>query len=88
MSTYLEGLYIKIKKQRRNISITDIQPGFVDTKMAKGNGRFWVATPEKAANQIVAAIGKKRFRVSITRRWGLIASIMKWLPDFIYHRIG
>jgi short-subunit dehydrogenase len=88
MSTYMEGLLIKIKKQRRNIYLTDIQPGFVDTKMAKDNGRFWVATPEKAARQIYTAIRKKRFRVYITRRWWLIAKIMKWLPDFIYHRIG
>jgi short-subunit dehydrogenase len=88
MSTYLEGLLIKIKKQNRNIYLTDIQPGFVDTKMAKANGRFWVATPEKAAKQIVTAIHKKRFRVYITRRWWLIAKILKWLPDFIYHRIG
>jgi short-subunit dehydrogenase len=88
MSTYMEGLLIKIKKQKRNIYLTDIQPGFVDTKMAKGNGRFWVATPEKAARQIVTAIHKKRFRVYITRRWWLIAQIMKWLPDFVYHRIG
>ncbi len=88
MSTYLEGLFIKIKKQKRNIYLTDIQPGFVDTKMAKDNGRFWVATPEKAAKQIFNAISKKRFRVYITRRWWLIAKIMKWLPDFIYHRIG
>jgi short-subunit dehydrogenase len=88
MSTYMEGLLIKIKKQKRNIYLTDIQPGFVDTKMAKDNGRFWVATPEKAAKQIVTAIHKKRFRVYITRRWWLIAQIMKWLPDFIYHRIG
>jgi short-subunit dehydrogenase len=88
MSTYLEGLLIKIKKQKRNIYLTDIQPGFVDTKMAKANGRFWVATPEKAAKQIFTAISKKRFRVYITRRWWLVAKIMKWLPDFIYHRIG
>jgi short-subunit dehydrogenase len=88
MSTYLEGLLIKIKKQKRNIYLTDIQPGFVDTKMAMENGRFWVATPEKAAGQIFTALGKKRFRVYITRRWWLVAKLMKWLPDFIYHRIG
>ncbi|WP_431209771.1 hypothetical protein ACQ86N_27035 [Puia sp. P3] len=26
--------------------VTDIQPGFVDTKMAKGPG-FWVSSPQK-----------------------------------------
>jgi short-subunit dehydrogenase len=87
MSTYLEGLYIRAKKQRLPISITDIQPGFVDTKMAKGHKRFWVAPPEKAARQIYRALERKQFRVYITRRWWLIAKLLKWAPDWLYHRL-
>jgi short-subunit dehydrogenase len=88
MSTYMEGLYMRAKKQRLPIAITDIQPGFVATKMAKGNKQFWVAPPAKAARQIFSALQKKRFRVYITRRWWLIAQVMKWVPGFVYHRIG
>ncbi|MHA4810272.1 SDR family NAD(P)-dependent oxidoreductase [Flavitalea flava] len=87
-SVYFEGLHIKIKKNHLNIFVTDVQPGFVDTKMAKGPGRFWVASPAKAARQIFDAVEKKRWRVYITRRWWLIAKLSKWMPDFIYHRIG
>jgi hypothetical protein len=32
-----EGLHMKIKKLNLPIYVTDIQPGFVDTKMAKSN---------------------------------------------------
>lgn len=89
MSTYMEGLYMKAKKTALSqLYITDVQPGFVATKMAKGTGRFWEAPVEKAAVQIMAAIEKKKFRVYITKRWWLFGKLMPLLPNFIYHRIG
>jgi short-subunit dehydrogenase len=86
-STYFEGLHIKTRKGGLPIHITDIQPGFVDTRMAKGP-KFWVAPADKAARQIVRAIEKKRWRVYITRRWWLIAKLFKYIPSPLYHRIG
>lgn len=88
MSTYMEGLHIKAKKSKTPIYITDIQPGFINTKMAKGNKRFWVSSTEKATRQIFNAINKKRFRVYITKRWWLIAKLLKLMPGFIYNKIG
>ena len=87
-SVYFEGLHIKAKKLAKPIYVTDIQPGFVDTKLAKGEGLFWVAPVDKAARQIYQALEKKKWRVFITRRWGLIAWLIKWIPDGIFHRIG
>jgi short-subunit dehydrogenase len=87
-SVYFEGLYMKAKKMESKIYITDIQPGFIDTKLAKGNKRFWVSSPAKAAQQILDAIEKKKWRAYITQRWWLVAKVMKWMPDFIYHRIA
>jgi short-subunit dehydrogenase len=88
MSNYAEGLSIKASKLNRNIHITDIKPGFIDTKMAKGNGRFWVASPAKAARQIVTAIHKKKRVAYITKRWWLIAQLMKLMPYAIYRRVA
>ena len=87
-SNYMEGLHMKAKKMKANVFVTDIQPGFVNTKMAKGNGQFWVAAPTKAAKQIVQAIDKKKWRAYVTKRWWLIAQLMKWAPGWLYHRIG
>ena len=87
-SNYMEGLYLKAKKLKKDISITDIQPGFVDTGLAIGDGKFWVASPKKAALQIYQAIYKKRKRAYVTKRWWIIAQILKWLPDFIYKKFG
>jgi short-subunit dehydrogenase len=88
MSTYMEGLYLKSKKMKKDIVITDIQPGFVKTKMAKGEGRFWEAPADKAAKQIYNAIEAKRFRVYITKRWWLIANLLKILPGWLYRKMG
>jgi short-subunit dehydrogenase len=88
MSNYLEGLYIKAHKLKLPIHITDIQPGFIKTKMAKGNGQFWVAPVDKAAAQIYSGIKKKRRKLYITKRWRLVAWLMNVLPISIYKKIG
>ena len=88
VSSYMEGLSIKMYKQKLPIYLTDIQPGFVDTDMAQGNGTFWVAPVDKAARQIYQAIKHKRRRVYITKRWWFIAQILKILPYAIYKNIG
>jgi short-subunit dehydrogenase len=86
-STYFEGLYIKARKMKIPLYVTDIQPGFVDTKMAKGP-RFWVAPVDKAACQIIRAIEKKRRVAYITRRWWIFAQLFRWIPGWVYYRIG
>ena len=88
MSTYMEGLYIKAAKLKLPVYITDIQPGFVNTAMAKSTGQFWVSSAEKAAQQIYSAITNKKRKAYITKRWWLIAKLMKIVPMFIYKKIG
>ena len=87
MSAYMEGLHMKAAKMELKVSVTDIQPGFVNTKMAKGNGQFWVASVEKATRQIFRAINNKKRRAYITRRWWLIAKLMKWVPYWLYKKM-
>jgi len=84
---YLEGLRQKANKSNYSISITDIRPGFVDTAMAKGDGQFWVSSPEKAAKQIYSAINRKKEVVYITKRWRLIAILLKILPRSLYKKM-
>jgi short-subunit dehydrogenase len=88
VSNYAEGLNIKARKLQVDIVVTDIRPGFVKTKMAKGYGQFWVAPVEKAARQIRAAIAAKKRVVYVTKRWRLIAIILTRLPFGIYRKIG
>jgi len=88
MSVYAEGLNLKANKLKKNIVVTDIRPGFIDTKMAKGNSRFWVAPVDKAATQIIHAIDRKKRVAYVTKRWWLVAQLMKLIPYSIYRRLG
>lgn len=92
VSNYLEGLRIKSFKEKAGIAVCTIIPGFVDTVLAKGvgegnQGLFWVAPVPKAAKQIINAIDKKKKRAYITKRWWIIARILKIVPDFIYKHV-
>jgi short-subunit dehydrogenase len=50
----------KFAKLRLPISVTDVEPGFVDTAMAQADHKFLVASAEKAAKQIFEAIRKRK----------------------------
>lgn len=84
---YVEGLRQKATKLKTQIFVTDIRPGFVDTAMAKGDGQFWVASVDKATDQIFEAIKKKKKIAYVTKRWKIIGTILKRLPRQIYDRM-
>ena len=82
-SNYLESLWMKAKRTKKaKIQVTDILPGYVDTDIITGD-TFWMATLDKASRQIYAGIKKKKRRVYITRRWGLVALMIRILPPGI-----
>lgn len=88
-SIYFEGLYTKAKKLNKDVTVTCIEPGFVNTKMAHGGDKmFWIVPVEKAARQIIMAIKKKKRKAYISRRWWLIAKLMKYAPHWLYKRFG
>ena len=88
ISCYLEGLHLKADRMKLPVFITDIQPGFVKTKEINVKGQFWIVPVEKAASQMMKAIEKKRCRVYVSRRWWLIAKLMRLVPGFIYKMFG
>lgn len=84
VSSYLQGLRCRAASEGIPITVTDILPGFVDTAMAKGEGLFWVASPEKAARQIFSALEKRKQVVYVTRRWRMVALLLRLLPEPVY----
>lgn len=87
IAKYLEGLRQKVTHLGLPIVVTEIQPGFVDTDMAKGEGLFWVASANEAARQIHAAIVRKKSHAYVTRRWRLIAWVLRIMPAALYRRM-
>lgn len=84
---YLEGLSQKARKLNDAIAITDVRPGFVDTSMAKGEGKFWVASPQKAARQIFSAITNRERITYVTKRWRIVATLLNVLPRVLHERM-
>mgnify|MGYP001817964018 FL=1 len=82
-SNYLESLWMKAKRTKKaKIQVTDILPGYVDTDIITGD-TFWMASLDKASRQIYAGIKKKKRKVYVTRRWGLVALMIRILPPGI-----
>jgi short-subunit dehydrogenase len=86
VSNYVEALRCRAKKQKTNVLFTDIRPGYVDTEMlglmSEGKA-FWVCSAENAAKEIARAIMRRKKVAYITRRWGLVAFIMRFIPDWV-----
>ena len=87
VSNYLEGLRNKAFNEKLNITVTDIKPGFVKTALLKSEVLFWVAPVHEATVQIYRAIEKKKEHAYITRRWALVAWLVKILPRFIRKKL-
>jgi short-subunit dehydrogenase len=85
--SYLQGLLQRSISKKEGVLITDIRPGFVDTPMAQGPSRFWVASPEKAGKQIFTSLQHKRQVVYVTKRWRLIAILFRILPIWLYNKL-
>lgn len=86
-SNYLEALRLKSRKGGHRITITDIRPGFVETDMARGDRIFWMASPEKAASLIYRAVRRKKRVAYVTRRWRILAVLLKLLPRAFYEKV-
>ena len=87
LSNYLEGLRCKLIREHLSITVTDIRPGLVDTEMAKGEGLFWVQPVGKAARQIYQKIKQKKRVAYVTKRWGVVAFLLKRIPARLYEKL-
>lgn len=68
---------IQRKTKGKGIIVTEIRPGLIDTRMAKGEGLFWVMPLKKVTKNIIKAIGNKQNRLILNKRWRLINFILK-----------
>ena len=74
-------------KSAPGIRVTDIRPGLVDTAMAKGEGLFWVMPVGRVVEQVLRAVRRGRRVAVVTRRWRIVACLLRWLPESLYLKI-
>lgn len=88
VNTYLQGYRQKANHSDADISVSTILPGFVESEMTEGKqGMFWVADTQKGAQQIADAIEQKKNVSYITKRWRLVAWLIKLIPDWVWNRM-
>ena len=86
-ASYLESLYMKsLRTKKARINVTEIIPGFVDTDIIMGN-TFWMSSVDKASRQIFTAIKKKKRKAYITKRWRLVAFVLRIVSPKLYMKL-
>ncbi len=84
---FLAGRDTRFRRKGLPIYVTEIRPGFVATAMAQSPNLFWVASVETAAKQILNAVNKRSEQVYVTKRWALIAVLLRVFPNILYNKI-
>lgn len=84
-SNYLDSM--RYRMHGKNLHVTEICPGFIDTPIVKKRNITLIAPVNKAARQIIKAIESKKKKVIITKRWKLLRWLIPITPNWIFRRI-
>lgn len=74
----------------KNILVTTVKPGYVDTKMTAGMElpRLLTLSPELVARTTWRAWRRKKSVTYVSWYWRLILSAMKMVPEFLFKRLN
>lgn len=77
---YLEGIHIKSKKEKANVAVTDIRPGYVDTDIMGDEYTFWVKQVDDVVPSMMRAIKRKKRVAYVPYRWKFAAMLYRIIP--------
>lgn len=86
ISNYADSLRIIAEERRCPITVTDYQPGFVDTAMGQASS-FWRISADEAARYVEKAVLARCEHIYVSSRWRFIAYLMRILPHAIVRKI-
>lgn len=88
VTAFCEGLRARLFKA--GVHLTTIKPGFVDTPMTQGLPlpKALVATPDKVASDICAAIEQCKPSIYTPWFWSLIMLIIRSIPNSVFKRLS
>jgi decaprenylphospho-beta-D-erythro-pentofuranosid-2-ulose 2-reductase len=86
----MDGFYLGLGEALRGegISVTVVRPGFVKTKMTEGMTPTPLATTAEAvAEDVVAAVAKRKELVWTPAPWRLVMSVFRHIPRTIFRKL-
>jgi short-subunit dehydrogenase len=88
LATYLEALRNRVT--RHGVNVLTIKPGFMKTEMLKAaqGATPFAIEPEKAADDIVKAMKKRKQQVYTAPIWRWIMLAIQHTPSFIFRRLS
>ena len=88
LTTYLEALRNRLT--RHGVNVLTVKPGFVKTDMLKAaqGGTPMAIPPEKAADDIYAAMRKRKQVIYTPFIWRYIMLVIQHIPSFIFRRLS
>jgi NAD(P)-dependent dehydrogenase (short-subunit alcohol dehydrogenase family) len=86
VKTYCEALRVELRST--NIRVVTIAPGYIDTAMTQSNAypMPFLMAPDKFASAAVATIERGTSYRVIPWQAGVIAKVLRMLPNFLYDR--
>ncbi len=91
-SLYMEAERNKYMQKNVPIYVTEIAPGWVNSKDDFDPNDFpqayWVETLEDATREIHEAIKNKISVAFITERWRKVAELLTWMPNDLYNALS
>lgn len=88
LTTYLEALRNRLT--RHGVHVLTVKPGFMKTEMlkaAQGPTPFAIE-PERAAEDIIRAMRKRRQTIYTAPLWRWIMLVIRHIPSFIFRRLS
>ncbi|MBI5822509.1 MAG: SDR family NAD(P)-dependent oxidoreductase [Chloroflexi bacterium] len=88
LATYLEALRNRLT--RHGVHVLTVKPGFVKTEMLKAaqGATPFAITPEKAADDIYAAMHKRKQLIYTASLWRWIMLVIQHVPSAIFRRMS
>lgn len=83
---YLEGMYLKAKKEYPRIHVTDIRPGYVETAIMAKKYTFWVVQVHDVVPLILRAIRLKKRIAYVPSRWRWVYYLYKMIPTWLLQK--
>ena len=88
-NTYIQALEQLSNMRRLHIRVTDIRPGFVDTDLLSGSGRYpMLMQKEAAAREMLRAVYAHRHVHVIDWRYRLLVFAWRLMPRWLWRRMN